>query len=445
MTRHNTPNSGAGGTTRGTVHWVFFFATVGLLYCNLAWVTYPVLRYVGYLSASVMVFSALAGLRSGAGSAARACGLWIVFVGWILVTGMGVSVNIELFWITFEQLLQVTFFVLVGTAAGVAFRSPTTHVLAGTVFAMLLAVLGYIRADFTLMEQTAGQRESSLIRNPNALGVVCVQGLAGLTLFWRNRTAAWQRLIIVMGGSALLWALIASGSRKAVACLMGLVVSWMLLVYGRRVLKDFKAAAGIAVVAICAVYVSMYISERTLVGKRIGLTLTGERGSGIERYYFVEEGVAMLRESPVWGVGLGQYRMHSSLGMVSHNDPTEVFANTGIVGGLIYYSMLALLTRQLWRVRRTSMAGDDHYMASCGLCFVVVYLVAGLGAPMHLSMQAWATLSGYVGYAYAHHAMPGRRKVSAARSDSWVGFSRRGPMIQAGSAGRVGRSPARPS
>ena len=60
-------------------------------------------------------------------------------------------------------------------------------------------------------------------------------------------------------------------------------------------------------------------------------------------------------EHPLFGVGPGNYRLYSfNHFSYSHNTFTELFANTGIFGFAIYFSMIAIfLKRQLKRYKRT--------------------------------------------------------------------------------------------
>lgn len=59
-------------------------------------------------------------------------------------------------------------------------------------------------------------------------------------------------------------------------------------------------------------------------------------------------GLEMLKESPIWGVGQGQFTEHH--GLVAHNSFVHCFSETGFVGYTVWLSMIGLTLYGLYRV-----------------------------------------------------------------------------------------------
>jgi O-antigen ligase len=111
----------------------------------------------------------------------------------------------------------------------------------------------------------------------------------------------------------------------------------------------------------------------------------------------------MWQDHPVIGVGLGDFRVHSSeyaraLGPLEfaeflteerkyvHNVYLEILAETGIVGLLLFTTVLALCLRAAWRAVRLFRQAGDTAMATLAKA-VVIGVVAWLAAGMFISGQ----------------------------------------------------------
>jgi O-antigen ligase/polysaccharide polymerase Wzy-like membrane protein len=68
------------------------------------------------------------------------------------------------------------------------------------------------------------------------------------------------------------------------------------------------------------------------------------------------EGLEMLKASPVWGVGWGQFTEHHPL--VAHNSFVHCFSETGLVGYFLWLATITLTIAGLRRVTRSAPQGE---------------------------------------------------------------------------------------
>jgi O-antigen ligase len=215
-------------------------------------------------------------------------------------------------------------------------------------FALILCFLAPL--DYFIFDQ----RAEATFSNPNYYGY-----FLGLILPWSilapGRTQRW----LVFGMISI--AIILTGSRAAV-----LMIPLSLLFYLLRLLADKRqkiitgiiyATFGVSLVILIGVLTD-HLSTLFYAGRDV----TDLVGSDSERYHAIEIGIAMFKDSPIYGVGWGQYidkfstYMNLSSAtfasssihtvglrkeMVSHNDFVRVLAELGIIGTIIFLVMIA--------------------------------------------------------------------------------------------------------
>jgi O-antigen ligase len=68
------------------------------------------------------------------------------------------------------------------------------------------------------------------------------------------------------------------------------------------------------------------------------------------------DGLQLFRESPLFGIGQGEYAGHA--GQVAHNSYIEAYTELGFVGGTCFLGLFAYTGLALWRLRRFNAALD---------------------------------------------------------------------------------------
>lgn len=130
-----------------------------------------------------------------------------------------------------------------------------------------------------------------------------------------------------------------------------------------------------------------------------------EGGTGQHRIQLWREGLGLLREYPLFGVGRGM--MAEYTGLVAHNSYVHAFAELGLFGGTWFISLAYLAISQLWQLGKSEQLLETpelrrlrHYLLGivCGFCaglltlsrmyIVPTYLIFGLAAAFANQVRA---------------------------------------------------------
>lgn len=219
----------------------------------------------------------------------------------------------------------------------------------GAVIAYSAAVGAGIQALVALTEYLSSgtSRAQGLTGNANSLAIQL-----SLTAFLLLLLLPRDRWIKVFAFALIIVATITTGTRKlvfvwfsyillllhevspmfrrpsfgaAVVLLLSPLAVWASLTYGQTLLSPFE--------------------EVTLI-QRLEGTLEGRETR--KRSGLMEDALAVWQRKPVFGHGIDQYRFSGSYTTYSHNNYTEVLANFGVVGILVFYGIyLVLAVRSL--------------------------------------------------------------------------------------------------
>jgi putative inorganic carbon (hco3(-)) transporter len=114
------------------------------------------------------------------------------------------------------------------------------------------------------------------------------------------------------------------GAVLAVSC------SLMFLIYFKK-----KIMVGIVLGAVCIAAIIIFGPSR------MGQISSGE-SSAHERTWLWEQGLNMLRQHPIMGVGRGQFAKLVQPALIAHNNYVQNFAELGFIGFFLYLSILWL-------------------------------------------------------------------------------------------------------
>lgn len=150
----------------------------------------------------------------------------------------------------------------------------------------------------------------------------------------KNRKA--HMIIMIIGEGLIAGGCLLTGSRKV---LIGILI--VLLLIAIRNSQNPIKLIGVISVIIIGIYMLYQITLSnqilyTLVGNRLESLFEGEDASSDGRKTLIAEAVRIGFVSVI-GVGFGNYKNYSSLGMYAHNELVEIFSGTGMAGLVIYY------------------------------------------------------------------------------------------------------------
>ena len=144
--------------------------------------------------------------------------------------------------------------------------------------------------------------------------------------------------------------MVLTGSRKTFIISVALIA--FLFVSGRK--KYLKMALLIIVATIAYDAAMNNPIVYNIIGWRLA-SIGGADESSIERARLLHDAINTGLNNPVFGVGLHNSMYYTTIGMYAHNNFAELFADLGIVGFSIFYSLYALYGYRIVRFAKENI------------------------------------------------------------------------------------------
>lgn len=217
--------------------------------------------------------------------------------------------------------------------------------------------------------------------NRNILGT-CISISAALCFFAYDETKKIIYLALMIG---LYYVALLSGSKK------GVIVGIMIIFFSFFFTDGFYKRLQRALFVILIIFVSLYILKNNnelnrVVGSRFALMFNflkgkGDDGSTSERIFLMKYAFGLFLRNPIigWGVnGVAGQLLRTGIHRVSysHCNYTELLANYGIIGFLLYYSnyIMAIIN---WEKMKRKNEYNTPYLseAKVGISILMATLI----------------------------------------------------------------------
>jgi probable O-glycosylation ligase (exosortase A-associated) len=293
--------------------------------------------------------------------------LWaIAFLGWTFV-GWGSSAYPDAVWATVNELAKICGVMFVAVNVLTTRARLRLFLLAFLGFFAFYPVRGSLFAYFIYGGAVQGRAAWNYIyNNPNDLAALCLLPLAlaaGMLMVERQR---WIRWCAAAGAIALPFVILLTQSRGAFIALV---------VFGIVVLRDQKKRRGAILLTVGLVSVVAFLFAPDSLWRRLGTLqdVTSEQSaakvqddmSARQRLELWKVARTIAVENPVTGIGFGAYRyahyvyaQRPSFDPIAlgNRDPHSTYfsllAETGVVGFVLFFGMVATTAREAERTRR---------------------------------------------------------------------------------------------
>lgn len=289
-----------------------------------------------------------------------------VFVGWIALTTFwsadpGESLGAVLLWL---QTLILVYILWDLYRTRTALLSGLQAYILGAYTAVFGAVLNYINSNAFYTHE---DRYSLGDTNPDGYGFIVALGIP--VACYLAASADMPRILRFLNYAYLPAAFLGialSGTRTAsVGAAVGLL-------YGLATLTRLRLFTRVAVVALlaAALFVLLPIVQPLSSFQRLGTTATeATEGDLNGRTAQWRQGITVFMDHPVLGVGTDLYRSVNTLGKVAHNSYLSVLVELGLIGFVLFATILWVVFGQALRLPRW----DRNF-------WVTVLLVWAIGA-----------------------------------------------------------------
>ncbi|WP_292589153.1 O-antigen ligase family protein [Mesotoga sp. UBA5557] len=230
-------------------------------------------------------------------------------------------------------------------------------------------------------------RVTGSAENSNLLGLLIISGfLILINPLMKPGVVTW-----ICGLSALLFATIFTGSRKTLL-IWPAILLYLYIVSQKK--RRSIASKIVVLIAFALVFTVILLYGELIVDSIINITsvnrlvaaLRGEEASVRIRSMLIVEGIELWKEHPILGAGPDQFMFLSSFQLYSHNNYIELLSTAGILGFMIYFSVILLILR---RAALGSSKAIRNYVFLC----VALILIFDFFVVTYYSKYHWLLLS----------------------------------------------------
>lgn len=215
----------------------------------------------------------------------------------------------------------------------------------------------------------------SVNNNPHTLGLVMILGIYAFTAKKKYLDQSiFKTSIIVL---FFLYVITLSGSRTTLICAVALVIIWVLFLLNDKNRSKFKRIlvflATISMFFIGMYYISNYFFN-TAIYERLLII-----GSGANtRSELFKSAIDYWKQSPIIGIGFGQYQIWSPVKLYSHSVYAEILSCTGLLGGLLFFGIMFKYTIQLIKCNLFCLK-SQKYDFRMALAMILIEWILGIG------------------------------------------------------------------
>jgi len=208
--------------------------------------------------------------------------------------------------------------------------------------------------------------------NSNTLGQIFSHAVLFSFFYARYRNKKYYLLVLSFSVVSLL-----TGSRKAFLVIV-LGVTLIIVLESKNIKRLFiNIFIGIGI-GLGMYYIAMNVELfYNIIGKRIEDlfeiilgTSAGDRSSQ-DRIYFIKYGWENFLKKPILGIGIDGFRHLQGAWTYSHNNYIEILCNVGIIGFLVYYSMLFEI---LFKASIESFKANRNFLLACVLILSILMI-----------------------------------------------------------------------
>lgn len=329
---------------------------------------------------------------------------YVLFLIWALL-GFMVVLYPHLFVTRMVTLFQFVIMVVVIAHYAQNARSCNRLLLAVLIGIGIISLGSVVTGDFRRAVAEGQQLEGELSMNANTFGISVTLGMVILLYFFR----VVRSLLVKVGILAVLFAcvllVIASGSRKSFVVIGPMLLSWFYFSYRKEFFKKPHVALAAMLLLIGFGAFALYQARDTVLFERLvsfkeTLQGGGSEGSTLSRITMIKEGIQMTLSHPLLGIGVNHFPIYSSTEKYAHNNYVEIFATTGMLGGILFHMIYLKIILRLIRLSRLSLSHNQRELLTLGKCFMIMLLFFDLFIVSYTTKPIWILLAIIIGFTY---------------------------------------------
>jgi O-antigen ligase len=254
-------------------------------------------------------------------------------------------------------------------------------------FVLFSAWVGFLPSLYLLEGQTQFAQGIDRVRgaaryfdNPNVLACTLTQAVPFLIYLFVFEVALLRRIILALLFCLLTTVIVFTGSRGAFLSYVAVFVIIFVWQSKRK---------GLGIIALCLVGISLYwfMPDQYVERQKTMLDLEHVDRSTSRRFEAWKDGVELFVDSPVLGVGIGNFGPARGAAFEDwlwpHNLVIQLISETGMLGAISWAYLMALVlnrSKETSRVLRTTTGNGSVLLSVNNALFasILVQLVAGI-------------------------------------------------------------------
>lgn len=301
--------------------------------------------------------------------------MYVIFGVYAMLTGIVVSVDKGQF--LSSAFTYISFTLVAFEVWYISFRKNNSKWILDYIYALALlcAVTTIFNGQDYMTEVVV--TTMSEFNNPNTLGVLMYVGI--FTVVLQKEALEKYFILRYLSVFAFLYVILLTGSRKAFFAGIGLFLLWI-VEYLREKKKEKTTIKTSFIIII--IILSIIVALNYMVNVYIGTTgferlfLLFKEGGTSERVQLIKSAVQYWKQSPIFGIGLDQFKIVNSKEYYSHSTYAEILSCTGIIGCLIFF--IPLLKLFIVSVKKTFKKSDNGYKMHICLLMLCAELFLGV-------------------------------------------------------------------
>ena len=226
-----------------------------------------------------------------------------------------------------------------------------TFIIAGTLMSLSLL---YYRQNLGLFNE----RLDIEGLNSNAIAYYALLTIFLTVFLWLNKLTTWKKLVFISIIIVSILVIFYTGSRKAFLGLLGFGLLVLFAKYKINNIKNILLISVLAAIGLLFFNLTQSSFSKSIMGQRIDEAIKQEQNAkSLEdhlagRGYHYIQGVQAFKEHPIIGIGLGNINKYFNTRLKSHSEYISMFAETGLIGGLLYFSAYFLIFLKLFKKKK---------------------------------------------------------------------------------------------
>lgn len=209
----------------------------------------------------------------------------------------------------------------------------------------------------------------------------------GVLLALLVRRSAALTTVLFTGFATLVWMTVSRGAALGLLCMIAITIAWLLVARNWKttgVIIASTIASGLIAYGMIAAAGSLDVAKKpkteSTSKKFVAQTTNLDAGESVEGRSITRKlALDAFKANPILGVGPGNFGHYASLNrpdrfadakVVVNNEPLEILAETGLLGGLSFLGFVISIAVLGWKRWRANQLVDPIFVGGFGLAMV---------------------------------------------------------------------------